>query len=196
MPTHEQIKEALLKFKKVMNEAGIIFWIEYGTLLGAIREGKIIDWDTDGDVGVWIDDIPKMKKLETKFLLEGLRIDYQPSHPFVNLKINNRETIAVLDVYPFDIIKWKNQQWIVRIIEGKLFNVRAPANCYVSELDGRQLIKKINFLDSEFLVPYWAEEALEFLYGKTWRTPIKRNNSKKPVYGKGGWAKRVQLEDL
>lgn len=189
MPTHEQIKEALLKFKKVMDKANIVFWLEYGTLLGAVRDGKIIEWDTDGDVGVWIDDIPRMKKLEKEFLAEGLRLDYQPSHPFVNLKISDKETIAVLDVYTFDIVKWKNEPWVVRIMEGKLLNIRSPFIYYFA-------YNRINFLHKRFRIPFYAEKSLKFLYGENWRTPIKRDNSKTPVYGKGGWAKRAQLEDL
>jgi hypothetical protein len=189
MPAHAQIKEALLKFKKVMDKAGIIFWLEYGTLLGAVREGKIIEWDTDGDVGVWIDDIPKMRKLEKEFLAEGLRVDYQPTHPYVALKISDRESILVIDICTFDIIQWKNKKWIARIVEGKLLNIKADEFTY-------RHFKKINFLGTDFYIPFYAENALEFLYGKNWRTPIRRDNSKTPTYGKNGWAKRVQLEDL
>jgi len=31
---------------------GADWWLEFGTLLGFIREGKIIDWDNDLDIGV------------------------------------------------------------------------------------------------------------------------------------------------
>jgi hypothetical protein len=35
------------------NELGITAWIQDGTLLGAVREGMIIRWDTDLDIGIY-----------------------------------------------------------------------------------------------------------------------------------------------
>ncbi|PIP81555.1 MAG: hypothetical protein CO113_14050 [Elusimicrobia bacterium CG_4_9_14_3_um_filter_62_55] len=37
----------------VMRSAGVPFWVEQGTLLGLIREGRLIPWDHDIDFGAW-----------------------------------------------------------------------------------------------------------------------------------------------
>jgi hypothetical protein len=46
--------------KEVFDEFGIEFWLDAGTLLGAVRDGKIIEWDTDIDLCMWNYDRKKL----------------------------------------------------------------------------------------------------------------------------------------
>ena len=39
--------------KEILDESGIDYWLDNGTLLGAFRDGKIIEWDRDIDFGAW-----------------------------------------------------------------------------------------------------------------------------------------------
>lgn len=63
--------KALRQVIEVFDEYGIEYWLDMGTLLGAMRDGKFIPWDTDIDLGTWhknIDEIiPACKKLHKKF---------------------------------------------------------------------------------------------------------------------------------
>ena len=38
---------------KIFNKKKIFYWIGHGTLLGIIRDNKLIDWDHDLDFGLW-----------------------------------------------------------------------------------------------------------------------------------------------
>jgi lipopolysaccharide cholinephosphotransferase len=45
--------ENLRAVKDVFDRNEIDFWLEHGTLLGAVRDGKILNWDSDVDLGAW-----------------------------------------------------------------------------------------------------------------------------------------------
>jgi hypothetical protein len=50
----------LREVKEVFDKVGVTFWLDTGTLLGAVRDGQIIEWDTDVDMGTWYDDLAKL----------------------------------------------------------------------------------------------------------------------------------------
>jgi len=43
----------------ILESAGINYWICHGTLLGIVREGRILPWDHDIDIGVWSNEVTK-----------------------------------------------------------------------------------------------------------------------------------------
>jgi len=45
--------ESLKQIKEVFDKLDIEFWLDLGTLLGAVRDGKFISWDNDIDLGMW-----------------------------------------------------------------------------------------------------------------------------------------------
>ena len=49
-------------FNEICKENGIVYWISFGTLLGAKRHGGFIPWDDDTDVCILKDQLPKLKK--------------------------------------------------------------------------------------------------------------------------------------
>ena len=60
---------------------GLDWWLEFGTLLGLVREGKIIDWDNDLDIGVMEEtmtqeNIEKIKKRCEEFGFYFFSKDY------------------------------------------------------------------------------------------------------------------------
>lgn len=55
--THPQLNRMMRVLVDFFKLQGIRFWLDHGTLLGAIRhKGSIIPWDKDGDVAVLIND--------------------------------------------------------------------------------------------------------------------------------------------
>lgn len=53
-------KEILSQIKTTFDKYKIEFWLDCGTLLGAIREGRMIKGDHDIDLGAWREDVPKI----------------------------------------------------------------------------------------------------------------------------------------
>jgi hypothetical protein len=52
--------ENLKEIKDILDKVGVTFWLDSGVLLGAVRDGKIIEWDRDVDLGTWYDNTNKI----------------------------------------------------------------------------------------------------------------------------------------
>ena len=65
-----ELVNGLLALKQVFDKHNIPFWLEGGTLLGAVREGKMIAWDNDVDISMWFDEV--FKVLDTQKDLQQL----------------------------------------------------------------------------------------------------------------------------
>lgn len=50
-------------FDSLCNEHGIAYWLNFGTLLGAVRHGGFIPWDDDIDLGITRDELDKLTTL-------------------------------------------------------------------------------------------------------------------------------------
>lgn len=55
-----QAVEILREVKSILDQKNIKYWLDSGTLLGAIRDNHLIPWDNDIDIGVWHSDLPKV----------------------------------------------------------------------------------------------------------------------------------------
>jgi len=73
----ECIKTNLFITLDILEKHNFKYWLDYGSLLGAVRDGKIIRWDLDSDIGVMVNDLPlisKHLKRET-----DRRVSFKPS---------------------------------------------------------------------------------------------------------------------
>lgn len=82
----------------------IDYWIEYGTLLGAVREGGCIPWDSEFDLGIWnLDFLQKKEKLFEKFKNAGFVIDLS-SKDRIKLYVENQRIGAYyIDIHTYHI---------------------------------------------------------------------------------------------
>jgi phosphorylcholine metabolism protein LicD len=57
---------------KVLNSIQVFHWLEFGTLLGVIRDGRLISHDTDIDFGVFLNDYSD--EIRSAFVKAGFRL--------------------------------------------------------------------------------------------------------------------------
>jgi len=77
--------EALRQVKRILDEHGIEYWLDCGTLLGAIREKRFIPWDGDIDLGVWQEEFDKIVSLSPKFYEKGFEIYFSDQKNSISL---------------------------------------------------------------------------------------------------------------
>jgi len=67
--------ENLGDVKQILDDAGVKYWLDYGTLLGAVRDGKFIPWDNDIDLGAMSTESDKIIAKLPEFEREGFTVD-------------------------------------------------------------------------------------------------------------------------
>lgn len=73
----EKALEVLRKINEVFNDHNIDLWLDKGTLLGAVREGNMIEWDDDIDLSCWFDDLEKVYRCCEILREKGYYVDYR-----------------------------------------------------------------------------------------------------------------------
>ena len=162
---------------KALSEIDVFFWLEFGTLLGVIRDGKLIEHDTDIDVGIKLQDYsPKIEEAlnkygfvkTRKFEIDdgkyGIEESYElngVSFDIFYFTVNESEMYCHL--FPFD----KNNNHIVRELYTKATK-----------------FKTIDWQGCEVNIPIDSHQRLTDTYGdytikiKDWYTPDAALNSK------------------
>ena len=150
-------KENLILLKDVLTSHNIKYFIESGTLLGAVRDKGFIKGDEDADISIGKHDMSKLRKIYSKLEKLGF-ISFRNGLPERDdLEENERSWMSMsllrkgeyIDFYTlFDTIPFS--------------------------------LTLYPFLGTQFPVPYYYEEWLDELYGD-WRTPDPNDR------GNGSW---------
>ncbi len=181
----ENLKIALEILRDVtfeMEAASIPYWLEGGTLLGIIRENRLLPWDNDMDISMYKTDQKKLLRVVLKLILKGYRISIkryrQDIGPFKKgefrmLKIRNFEPFFRKGKVMLDI-------FIKRKINGEYFwtvGVKSPVlksspSRFYDELDWTE------FNGKRYMITKDYNGYLTYRYGD-WKTPVRSWNFKK-----------------
>lgn len=165
-------KNFLFNIADILEKYNIKFYLDYGTLLGAVRDKDFIKNDSDIDLGIY-------DKIWTNpLLLKSLILDFQKNNitirniwdNTINTIISLRKCNIAMDIYQ----KAKgNNEYFKYGYDRKLGIVKM-----LYPLDCLDTLDKINFLGKEFNIPHNSEKYLENIYGKSWVTPISKGQTK------------------
>jgi len=91
---HTELYVLMAKLEKILKRENIKYIISCGTLLGAVREGEIIDWDDDIDLVIFEDE-DKLEKLKEPLKKLGYEMEkkdgiwrfdqYPDLYPYVDI---------------------------------------------------------------------------------------------------------------
>jgi hypothetical protein len=79
--------QVLAQAKRVFDKHNLEYWLDAGTLLGAIRDGKFIPWDEDIDLGTWHENIQKLVSISNELKENGF-IVFSDDNEFIIEKNN------------------------------------------------------------------------------------------------------------
>ncbi|CAA6812461.1 MAG: LicD family protein [uncultured Sulfurovum sp.] len=162
-------EETLIQVNHIFKELDIQYWLEYGTLLGAIRDKSFIKHDLDIDLGIFLDDYSEdMEIIFKRYGFKKIR----------NISIDNNtygleESYVykdiVIDLFYFTLKDNKMYSHVFKNEEGKSWHKTILDNggLIVREMtfpyDG---FTTINFLGKQYPVPKNADEHLKSFYGE------------------------------
>ena len=88
-----------------LTACGARYWLEGGSLLGAVRAGDIIPWDSDVDIGIYLDDVTKCAPLRGAVKQpvvdeQGFVWEKAPEGRFFRVQFSAQNRVHV-DIFPF-----------------------------------------------------------------------------------------------
>jgi hypothetical protein len=147
-------------------------WLYAGTLLGCVRDGRIIAWDRDIDIGF-------PSELMTDELIERFRAaGFSVEHTYVYSRPSYREYIPDAMGRYGKVVLRKGAKiefyCFVRGKDGRLYYGQGRPQLFVIDHELVYPQKQVPFYDFMVNVPERLEENLAYMYGPDWRTPKPR----------------------
>jgi hypothetical protein len=167
----------LIEFVKIFDKCQVRYWLDGGSLLGIIRDGKLMEYDVDCDIGV---DFETFYNQRTIIFKEMKKLYWTPKENETN---EHRQKFIKgfnkIDTFLFK--KYKNLYWH-----------RAFGGVFYWQEDLLNTLDTCTINNYDFCVPHNPKLFLEKLYGQNWTKPIK--NMPKPA----GYANyiRCKKDDL
>lgn len=147
-------KEVLEILNKVSTNTGVKYWLEFGTLLGKIRENNFIGHDINFDIGVM------KEELSPKFLIDIENLGFKRVSSF-SIKDEGLQTIKYdykgIEVEVF--IFTRDDDKVISYSEGK------DGNIYFYKLSDAHL-EEVKFMGIDTFIPRNSIRRLLEIYGK------------------------------
>lgn len=158
-----EAREALRLGIEALEDAGATAWVTYGTLLGLVREGRLLPHDNDIDIAVMpvVDDGP----IRAAMTARGLTLLLDEADSSGTSKLKFVHGAVVLDLF---FVRHEGDCWADYCTLMKLSLLRSthpPIALETKVFDGLALP-----------VPRNAEAYLAHLYGPGWRQTVTRWN--------------------
>lgn len=83
-----RLLDILVEIDKICRKHNIKYWIDFGTLLGAVRHGGFIPWDDDIDVSMPTEDYRRFLEIAPKELPENLFLQTKSTDPSYHFLLN------------------------------------------------------------------------------------------------------------
>jgi len=156
-------REGLIKVISILRSKGVNIWLEYGTLLGFIREGWFIEHDYDVDLGMKVEDVGLFTTAIDELRTNGIVAELWKKDDIKMMYVCRYKGVKI------DIYIWHKKGTVYKRLKNKL-----PDNNYMTtEVDSRHY-DKLNTIEIKkfsYYVPSDTIEYLKYCYGDDWTIP-------------------------
>lgn len=161
----------IIDIENALKEMNIMFFADYGTLLGIIRDHKFISWDNDLDYGLIIDDSFDWKNFERGLSKCGFRKVRE--FEFKGCVKEQTYSKGVLTVDFFGHQNLKDKSIGLGFFRKENYIYQSKNEFHVRKVEYVKIVgtKTVGFLGTMVHVPQNAEEYLESVYTKNWKIP-------------------------
>ena len=136
---------------KILNELKLNYWVCHGTLLGIVRDKKLLDWDNDIDIALMEDEVNRDEIIK-KFLNNGFKLKkkyFENDGLLTFIKNGSKEIDINFYQLSSDEKKVSTYWFIPKNFVCKLIDVLANAKNYRGKY--LKIINKLHFLQSIFM---------------------------------------------
>ena len=143
------------------------YFFSCGTALGLVREGKLLDWDTDVDI-----DILEPTELIINNIIDNMQaLGYSYQRVLKKGKRYSQIVFIKAPYHSIDFCFWYKDKnnWINDVPETHVFKRSHPLNIYKE-------FKYLRVQNIEFRIPSDTDSYFKLLYGEDWQTPKKYTN--------------------
>jgi phosphorylcholine metabolism protein LicD len=143
------------------------YFFSCGTALGLVREGKLLDWDTDVDI-----DVLEPTELIINNIIENMQaLGYSYQRVLKSKKRYSQIVFIKAPYHSIDFCFWYKEKnvFINDVPETNVFKRSHPFEIYNE-------FKNIKIQNIEFKIPSNIGSYFSLLYGSDWQTPKKYKN--------------------
>ena len=185
---HNYGYRTIYQLQDIFEKSGVMFFFDMGTLLGIVRDGRILSHDLDIDIAVYVSNEEEKISFVEHLIMNGCKHRYSYSIDSIGIV----EDSFILNKIKFDICYYyQGSGYDVCYLMFCLPNVDyAPGYQSVVKLSCTPIhdTVKIRFHEGNITIPSRAEKYLSERYGSEWTIP-----NKDYIYWKGPSAKLTEL---
>ncbi len=143
------------------------YFFSCGTALGLVREGRLLDWDTDVDIDI----IEPTDILINDIIIQMQSLGYSYLRILKSKKRYSQVVFIKEPYHSIDFCFWykDNNSFINDVPETHILKRSHPLEIYKE-------FKTLNIQNVDFKIPHDTNSYFELLYGQDWQTPKKYKN--------------------
>ncbi len=158
-----EIARNLIDANRLLRKLGVRSWLTDGTLLGYYRENRILPYDNDADLGLFISEYSNA--ITAEFISAGWELAHVYGRLACGLQLSFRRNSAAVDLFFF--YQEEDKFWHGAWKPERKGKVRNLIKYYYEPFE----FQEVDFLGEQFTVPAETAKYIAAKYGDDWEVP-------------------------